>query len=44
MSQILNRLPKGDRTPLYILPEDATLVTRLFQPREAARKTAAPSG
>jgi len=44
MSQILNRLPKGDRTPLYILPEDATLVTRLFQPREASRKTASPSG
>jgi hypothetical protein len=45
MSQILRRLPNRERTPLYILPEDTSLVTKLFQPpREAARKTTDPSG
>jgi hypothetical protein len=44
MSQILRRLPRGDRTPLYIVPEDAALITKVFQPHEASRKTASPSG
>lgn len=45
MSQILRRLPNRERTPLYILPEDTSLITKLFQPpREAARKTTDPSG
>jgi L,D-transpeptidase catalytic domain len=44
MSQILHRVPRGDRTPLYIVPENTALITKLFQPREAARKTNSPSG
>jgi hypothetical protein len=44
MAQILRRLPRGDRTPLYIVPENAALITKVFQPHEASRKTASPSG
>jgi len=44
MSQILRRLPRGDRTPLYIVPENAALITKVFQPHEASRKTTSPSG
>jgi hypothetical protein len=44
MAQILRRLPRGDRTPLYIVPENAALITKVFQPHEAARKMTSPSG
>jgi hypothetical protein len=40
MRQLLRRLPDRTETPLYILPADESLVTRLFQ----QRGTVAPAG
>lgn len=44
MRQLLERLPNDDETPLYILPMDQSLVMKIFQPRDAARKTPPNSG
>jgi hypothetical protein len=44
MQQLLRRLPSAEETPLYILPADESLIMKLFQPRDAVRKTAAPEG
>ena len=43
MEQLLARLPDEEQTPLYILPADHSLITKLFQQRDAARKSTAPN-
>jgi hypothetical protein len=43
MQQLLARLPDGDETPIYILPEDRSLITKIFQHRNAERKTPSPT-
>jgi len=44
MQGLLDRVPGEDRTPIYILPQDATLVARFFPPRDAGRRVAGPGG
>ena len=44
MQGLLDRLPEEEGTPLYILPQDESLIIKLFQPRDAVRKTASPTG
>ena len=44
MQGLLDRLPDEERTPLYILPQDESLIIKFFQPRSAQRKTTSPTG
>jgi hypothetical protein len=44
MQQLLARLSDDESTPLYILPTDESLIIKLFQPRDAVRKTSTPTG
>jgi hypothetical protein len=44
MQGLLDHLPNEDATPLYILPQDESLIIKLFQPRSAVRKISAPTG
>jgi hypothetical protein len=44
MQGLLDRLPDQERTPLYILPQDETLVTKFFPPRDAGKTVAGPAG
>lgn len=43
MQGLLDRVPDDEHTPLYILPQNADLVSRLFERREA-RRGGQPSG
>src|SRR5271165_6622221 len=43
MQQLLARLPEENGTPLYILPEDQSLISKLFQRRDVERKTPSPN-
>jgi hypothetical protein len=43
MQQLLARLPDEDGTPLYILPVDRNLITKLFRQREAVREISSPA-
>lgn len=44
MQQILRRVPNQKKIPLYILPADESLTTKIFEPRAAMRKVSSPSG
>jgi hypothetical protein len=44
MKGLLDRVPSQDRTPIYILPQDATLIPKFFPARDAGRKVAGPGG
>jgi hypothetical protein len=44
MKGLLDRLPDEDATPLYILPQDESLIIKFFQPRDAVRKVSSPAG
>ena len=39
MQGLLDRVPDADRTPLYILPQNETLVSRFFPQREAGKQS-----
>jgi hypothetical protein len=44
MQGLLDRVPDADRTPIYILPQDGTLVSKFFPLGEAGKKVAGPAG
>jgi hypothetical protein len=44
MQGLLDRVPGEERTPIYILPQDETLVAKFFPLRDAGRKVAGPAG
>ena len=44
MAGLLDRLPNEEATPIYILPQDESLIIKLFQPRSAAGKMSTPTG
>jgi hypothetical protein len=44
MHDLLLRLSASDRTPIYILPTDESLIDTLFQPRDLTAAPATPSG
>jgi hypothetical protein len=44
MQGLLDRVPSEDRTPIYILPQDETLVAKFFPPRGAGRNVAGSGG
>jgi hypothetical protein len=44
MQGLVDRLPDDEHTPIYILPQDENLIIKLFQPRDAVSKIAAPAG
>lgn len=44
MAGLLDRVPNEEATPLYILPQDESLIIKLFQPRSAVRKISSPTG
>jgi hypothetical protein len=39
MSQLLQRIPDDEKTPLYILPQDDRLIGQVFHPRQAGSQT-----
>ena len=43
MSQLLERVPDDEKTPLYILPQDDRLIGKVFNVRQTQRQTAAPN-
>lgn len=44
MQGLLDRVPSENRTPLYILPQDAALVATFFPAHNEGRKVAGPGG
>jgi hypothetical protein len=44
MQQLLQRVPDEAKIPLYILPADETLTSKVFQPRSAMRNASPPTG
>ena len=44
MQELLDRVPSENHTPIYILPQDETLVTKFFPLREAGKTVAGPGG
>ncbi len=44
MQGLLDRIPRENGTPLYILPQNENLVARFFPPHDAGRKVAGPGG
>jgi len=44
MRQLLRLLAKQDAVPIYILPSDETLITKLFPPRVTASNALSPAG
>jgi hypothetical protein len=44
MQALLDRAPSADRTVLYILPQDESLVSRFFLPHEASTRVVRPAG
>jgi L,D-transpeptidase catalytic domain len=44
MQGLLDRLPNEEATPIYILPQDESLIIKFFQPRSAATKVSSPTG
>lgn len=44
MQGLMDRLPDEEHTPIYILPQDESLIIKLFQPRDAVSKTSTPAG
>jgi hypothetical protein len=44
MQELLRRVPNEKKIPLYILPADESLTSKIFEPRAAMRNMAAPSG
>jgi hypothetical protein len=44
MQGLLDRVPSTNRTPIYILPQDVSLIPKFFSPRDAGRKVAGPGG
>ena len=43
MSQLLERVPDDEKTPLYILPQDDRLIGKVFHVRQTERQSAAPN-
>jgi hypothetical protein len=44
MQGLMDRLPDEEHTPIYILPQDESLIIKLFQSRDAVSKTSTPAG
>jgi L,D-transpeptidase catalytic domain len=44
MKGLMDRLPDDEATPLYILPQDESLIIKFFQPRSAVTKVSSPTG
>jgi hypothetical protein len=44
MQGLLERIPDEDHTPLYILPQDESLIIKFFPTRDVARKISTPTG
>jgi hypothetical protein len=44
MRGLLDRVPNANRTPIYILPQDAALIPTFFPPLGAGKKVAGPGG
>ena len=44
MQGLLQRVTSEDRTPIYILPQDESLIAKFFPLRDAGKKVAGPGG
>ena len=44
MKGLLERVHDEEATPLYILPQDETLIIKFFQPSDAVRRVSSPAG